>query len=563
MNLDFMEETESKTFKLFDGDGKLTLLKAIGDIASAAENSSLSDQFFEKVKPQTDYLSKRLGMTPIQTVLFSAIMEEGSGMRIGQLSNWLGCMHVSLLAHKGELDKLVKRHYLRYDTEVMRYGYSVPDDVTEALQANKAYRHRHYRGLTTTQFLTQVDGNFFKLDNNDMPYSMALENIMELMRDNAKLDIVTRIRTQFHDHAQQMQLLFFCTEAALHASTDIEFHEMQFLFPSYIDYSKFRMSMEQDTHEFITSGLLEHTNDGGFRQLDHFKMTEKAERELLSDAALKVSLRKENDMAGLVLPGTIEEKAMFYPKEVERQVETVSSLLREDNYKRVHERLVSRGMRSGFACLFYGAPGTGKTETVRQIARLTGRAIMQVDIASIRDKYVGESEKQIQKVFDRYRKLVRTSELTPILLFNECDAILGRRPQNGGSTGVEKMEQSMQNIILQEMERLDGIMICTTNLATSLDAAFERRFLYKVEFTEPTKEARQSIWQSMIPGLSRGDALTLAENYRMSGGNIENIARKANVDAVLWGDDAITLQRLEGYCDEERIEKHKGPKIGF
>lgn len=125
------------------------------------------------------------------------------------------------------------------------------------------------------------------------------------------------------------------------------------------------------------------------------------------------------------------------------------------------------------------------------------------------------------------------------------------------------MEQSIQNIILQEMERLDGIMICTTNLATALDDAFERRFLYKVEFTAPTVEARQHIWKALIPDIKEADARLLAERYSMSGGNIENIARKANVDAILWGEDSLTLEKLEQYCSQEKIDKNNRPKIGF
>ena len=83
------------------------------------------------------------------------------------------------------------------------------------------------------------------------------------------------------------------------------------------------------------------------------------------------------------------------------------------------------GYRSGFACLFYGDPGTGKTETVYQLARQTGRSILAVHVPEIKSKWVGDSEKNIKAVFDRYRLLVERSEIAPILLFNEADASLG------------------------------------------------------------------------------------------------------------------------------------------
>lgn len=90
--------------------------------------------------------------------------------------------------------------------------------------------------------------------------------------------------------------------------------------------------------------------------------------------------------------------------------------------------------------------------------------------------WVGESEKNIKGIFDDYKQKVKQSVKAPILLFNEADAIIGKR-QVGAERAVEKMENSIQNIILQEIEQLDGILIATTNLAENMDKAFERRFL--------------------------------------------------------------------------------------
>lgn len=113
--------------------------------------------------------------------------------------------------------------------------------------------------------------------------------------------------------------------------------------------------------------------------------------------------------------------------------------------------------------------------------------------------WVGESEKNIKAIFDRYREHVKNSKVAPILLFNEADAVIGKR-REGAEKAVDKMENSIQNIILQEMETLDGIMIATTNLEQNMDKAFERRFLYKIKFNKPSVEARMNIWRSMIPG---------------------------------------------------------------
>ena len=125
------------------------------------------------------------------------------------------------------------------------------------------------------------------------------------------------------------------------------------------------------------------------------------------------------------------------------------------------------------------------------------------------------------------------------------------------------MQNAIQNIILQEMETLQGIMIATTNLTGSLDKAFERRFLYKIRFDKPSLEAKRSIWQSMIPELDDRQAQELAEGYEFSGGQIENIARKKAVDDILNGTDGIDMTAIRGYCDSELIDAHPTAKVGF
>jgi SpoVK/Ycf46/Vps4 family AAA+-type ATPase len=218
-------------------------------------------------------------------------------------------------------------------------------------------------------------------------------------------------------------------------------------------------------------------------------------------------------------------------------------------------------MRTGFACLFSGPPGTGKTETVYQIARETGRDIMVVDIAQTKSMWFGESEKIIKEVFTRYRDFAEDAEVTPILFINEADAIIGRR-KDVSSSSVAQTENAIQNIILQELENLKGILIATTNMTENLDKAFDRRFLYKIEFKKPDIAIRQTIWQSLIPGLSSENARELASRFDFSGGQIENIARKRTVEFVLSGAEP-TLGKLIGFCQDEMMTKDTGKRIGF
>ena len=125
------------------------------------------------------------------------------------------------------------------------------------------------------------------------------------------------------------------------------------------------------------------------------------------------------------------------------------------------------------------------------------------------------------------------------------------------------MENTIQNIILQEMETLDGILIATTNLEQNMDKAFERRFLYKVKFNKPTLEARRHIWLAMIPSLEEPTATLLAQKYDFSGGQIENIARHYTIDSILHGDSVNTQATLLRHCENEQLDNRSNRRIGF
>jgi SpoVK/Ycf46/Vps4 family AAA+-type ATPase len=177
--------------------------------------------------------------------------------------------------------------------------------------------------------------------------------------------------------------------------------------------------------------------------------------------------------------------------------------------------------------------------------------------------WFGESEKKIKAIFDRYQGLVKHSAVAPILLFNEADAVLGKRMELGEDRrGPGQTENAIQNIILQEMENLSGgILIATTNMTGNLDKAFERRFLYKIEFEKPDAEAKRAIWKSIMPSLNEEDAGVLSDRFDLSGGQIENVARKATVAGLLYGKEP-PVEELVAYCEEESLVKRQAA-IGF
>jgi SpoVK/Ycf46/Vps4 family AAA+-type ATPase len=324
-------------------------------------------------------------------------------------------------------------------------------------------------------------------------------------------------------------------------------------------FSDIKQNLADGSHTLMVAKLVEHTNSNGFVNSSNWKLTDMAKKELMVESKDNKKYQKS-----LIVFDAIKEKKMFYNPREAGEIQKLISLLHEENFRKIIDRLDNKNMRKGFTCLFSGGPGTGKTETAYQIARETKRNIMMVDISATKSMWFGESEKIIKEIFDNYRTAVEKSEIAPILLINEADAVIGKRMEfNSSSRAVDQTQNTIQNIILQEIENLSGILIATTNLTQNMDKAFERRFLYKITFDKPSIESRVNLWNSMLPGITEEMANELSSKFELSGGQIENIARKTEVDDIING-SGLSIDILAQYCKDETLNDiNPNKKIGF
>ena len=540
-----------------------TIITALNRVIDQAERSQLSDEFWESVKNPLAYLRETLGLTDIQIVIMGILIEAGEPLSWKRMGNFLDCSRLQMMTYSEEIEQMVtKRWFVRrasFDMGRNYEGFALAYGVVTAMRHNQVFVPEKIDGLTEQQFVDKLESYLDKhLNDHNVAFRDTEEWMLQLCKANPHLPLCHEV-LRFSDIHIQSLLLLIVYDYAQWEGTDgegLQFQTIDETFPEEFECDFMRDHLRDGDHPLILGGYIEHKCVDGLADTDQYMLTRRAKSELLS--AYKPSHRKcrrqqQNRQDRLLMNhDTIKEKPLFYNESEQQQIDRLTSLLSVDNFPTIQQRLEEEGMRKGFACLFYGGPGTGKTETVLQIARQTGRDLMQVDIAGMRDKYVGESEKNIKAVFNRYRELCSTCEVTPILFFNEADGIFGKRSTSGFNPSVEKMDNAMQNIILQEMENLDGILIATTNLTCNLDSAFERRFIFKIEFNKPCTEVKSKIWRSMLKDLSADDALQLASNFDFSGGQIENIARKRTVDYILSGQYA-TLSQLEDYCRAEQL----------
>ena len=559
--------------KIFDEEDEYkepdtwTIITAMNRVLELSEDSRLSDEFWEKCKNPLNFLRQELGLTDIQIVVLAIMIEAGEAVSWKRIGNYLNCTRLSIMVYSEEIEELVNKRWLvrRGVHEIGGFyeGFALVRGVVTALRHNKVFVPEKLDGLTEQQFVDKLESHIDKnINDHNIDFKDDEEWMLQLVKANPHLPLCHEI-LKFDDiHVQSLLLMIVYDYAQWEGSEGegLQFQTIDNLYPEDFDCDYLRHELRNGTHILIQGGYIEHKCDDGQANGEQYMLTRKAKTELLSAYKPSRSKCRRQTPNGRFLKShtAIKEKSLFFNTTEQEQIQRLTSLLSTDNLPAVQQRLEEQGMRKGFACLFYGAPGTGKTETVLQIARQTGRDLMQVDIAGLRDKWVGESEKNIKEVFARYRALCNNSEVMPILFFNEADAIINKRSENVEHS-VDKMDNAMQNIILQEIEDLDGILIATTNLTSNLDTAFERRFIYKIEFHKPDTDVKTMIWRSMLKDISVDDARQLASHFDFSGGQIENIARKRTVDYILSGKFA-SLTEIEDYCRAELLTDKKQRK---
>lgn len=263
----------------------------------------------------------------------------------------------------------------------------------------------------------------------------------------------------------------------------------------------------------------------------------------------------------LIKYNKIDYKKLFFNEENLNNIEIINHVLDQKNYTKIIKQLTSNLVSSNLSIILYGLPGTGKTEYIKQLAKLTKRDIYQVDISNIKDLWVGNSEKNLKLIFNEYNQVLKTNKKTPILLFNEADAILGKRINV--SSSVDQVFNSLQNILLQELEDFNGIFVATTNNITNIDNAFDRRFVFKIQLQLPNESTRYLILKENFPEINDDVVLKIARLYKLSGGQITNIKKRILLDTLVRkSSDKLDIYFEKYVIDETKFRKNNF-EIGF
>lgn len=539
-------------------ESDLTILQLFDRVLREVTSKGFSQSTLDLCMPYICRLAQLQAITNRQAFIMAVCMNFSLNMSITlrAVANMLDTTNMMLMHWMPDFHALCEKELLeKIERRMGRMDeYVIPADVLEAFSNNEVFVKKTSKVENTLELLSTFYHLFKQKSKSCMETNAFIKKSSRLLSDNQHLPLVSKLKKlEFQSIESELILLHLCRFYVMNSMSNVSLGQIVALFDEGKDRNVMVYGLLQGNHELFQRKLITFGCADGIKDKETLCLTAKARHLLIPEYKLRGMNTPSSDMTS---HKDIVFKNLYYNPSVEQQIQRLHSLLEEKNFRTIQKRLQERGFRKGIACLFYGSPGTGKTETVLQLAKSSGRDVMQVSMSQIRSKWVGESQKNIQEVFASYKERVRASKLCPILLFNEADAIIGNRMEVTTSS-VDKMENSIQNVILQEMENLEGIMIATTNLERSLDAAFERRFLYKLKFEKPSLQVRTKIWQSMLPDVDEATLSSIASQYEFSGGQIENIARKALVDDLLfYSSDISNKERISTFCRQEVLSKN-------
>lgn len=526
-----------------------------------------SPEMMSLVQTKIQDMGAFLKTTPLETMLFIAIYSVETvrlcSVDARDITKFFGISNIDFLVLRKCLSGLLEKGLIRPVERRRRdEEYRITSAAERALFDNKPYKVTKAQPMDRYLFCNTISSLIEdrKQEHIDTRELFKLVEEEEVRQEH--LTLVKEMRKLLPDVADRTLFYEICDDfvAGRPRLTSVEV-TLGDIYDSMRSCFMIAKSIMNKEHNLQTNDLIE-LQPAQFLAGAEVSLTEKG-RHLLLEEDFDLFASKGGSDKRLVSPDKIPARNLFFDEELTEDINFVKNSLQEEAFAELQKRLEANALPKGVAILFHGLPGTGKTAAVDMIAKATGRSVYHVDIAASKTCWFGESEKLFKKIFTDYRKMCETEERKPILLFNEADALFSKRRDVGaGSDNCAQTENALQNILLEELETLDGILIATTNMCDNFDTAFERRFLFKVQFGQPNTDAKRAIWKSKLSWLTEEECDLLAKKYNMSGGEIDNIVRKSMMEEVLTG-NRPTLTMLEAWCRGEKLARKGGNAIGF
>jgi len=548
---------------------KTRLLECIGKVYEQSKDCKLEVEFFEKVGIELKELSDYFGISRIQSLLVAMVFSlnyKGDTVDFKDLIEHFDSNPMKLLKYSDDFEVLYSKGIFmkvksshRIKVALSNDQFTINEKVTEAILNNMLLPQLGEDEVTDViELLVKIHKLGEQREEDEIGTSVLYYQTIILIENNLHHSLIKMV-DDFKFNIDENYVFLYLIWKTLNGIESVDLDRItNTIFENPSSRIKYVQKIISSENELIRHNLIEIVETKFLNDIE-IKLTEKSCK-LIENCGLKLLTKRKVNQSNIIEPSKIFAKVLYFNDSEAKQLEILKKLLLEDNFKIAQKRLEDKGLPKGITALLHGSPGTGKTETVFQIAKETNREIVKVDISQSKSMWFGESEKIIKRIFTNYKSYAKDCEQKPILLFNEADAIIGKRKEIGTSN-VDQTENTIQNILLEELENFDGIFLATTNLVKNLDTAFERRFLFKIEFQKPETSVKAKIWNSKLPFLTLAECDTLANQFDFSGGQIDNIIRKNEIYEIIHG-VSVDFKNIIDFCKTELLSNNR-IKIGF
>ncbi|MDD3877493.1 MAG: AAA family ATPase [Bacteroidales bacterium] len=548
---------------------KLKVLKSIGRVYEAAKGSKLEAGLFENIDTELKELAAYFNTTEKQAFFLSIVFTmnyKGDTVDIKDLVDLFDCNPISVLEHSDDIDLLFKRNFFikmksNHPVKIARSNDQliIHKSLSEAILKDQPLPYlEKEKPATLVDVLEKIYNIGEQRYNEEISTVELFEELNNVIEANLDFPLIKRLKNMGLDLGDTFLLMYVIWKTII----GNECTDLGVAVKGIYDISSVRLYYTQSimagNNPLIKMNFLE-IEEARFFDDTRIKLCDTT-LDILKEEGIKLfaSKKKKNN---IIEPQNINSKVLYFNKEEQQQMEMLKQILNDTRLKEIQLKMHSKSLPTGITALLHGFPGTGKTESVLQIAKEANRDIVKVDISQTKSMWFGESEKIIKRIFTDYNEYAKECKTIPILFFNEADAIISKRKDITDSN-VAQVENTIQNIILEELENFKGIFIATTNMLDNIDAAFERRFLFKLQFKKPSIAVKAKIWHSKLPFLSEKECYELAKRFDFSGGQIDNIVRKIDMQEIIKG-VPIGFIEIIGFCENENFSLKHRTKIGF
>ena len=541
-----------------------SLLKSIHCIYSI-RNGLMNSHFAKDGELDDDllYISNFLGIEKPTAIVIAILFCEqlqGEAVSLRTIIKTTGLDPMDCLTINNNILYLKKMGLITHSSKLKRDHsgefYELPRKVMDAIVYNDPKRLQEKLVTNLSEALISIAKIIYDR-SNILPADEFFDCVISHSYSYKHYSFIDQILSNTELNSLSKTLLFsMCAEYIIHGTQSFSYNQTTSLFfQDKFEAYQYDRKLENNNPLFRENYL---TRPKSYHaDIDIIELSDIIIQQLLPTSVRIKKFSPKN--TSVIEPESIPDKNLFFNENNRRAIDNLSQLLSHEKYQDLISRMIQNQMVPGVNILLYGPSGTGKTELVYQLARQHNRAILMVDISSVKSMWIGESEKNLKMIFTEYKDSLEYYNKPPFLLFNEADAILSKR--NVVITAADQTYNALQNVLLNELENFRGICICTTNIIDNLDKAFDRRLLFKVKFDNPDEATRMKILEDQFSGLPQ-DILDEINRSELTGGQLQNIKKKTLVDQMLKRD--INLELLKDYIIEETFFRCKNKnKIGF